>query len=124
MSVVRRDVDLTGAVELAHDLRAPASTCAASRTRNEMPSPVSLTRQVRDDDALGAHLAADGVDQVGQALAHHGLGVDLEQQVRAALQVEAEIDLLLGQPGRQRVEPLAREQVRHGIEDADHANAR
>ena len=48
--------------------------------------------------------------------------VDLEQQVRAALEVEPEVDLLVRQPVGQALHLLAREQVRQAQHQADHAD--
>ena len=47
-------------------------------------------------DLLVAQRGAHVLDQVGQPLALQRVGVDLEQQVGAALQVEAEVQPLLG----------------------------
>ena len=55
---------------------------------------------------------ADVVQQRVEPLVDHRPQIDLEQQMRAALQVEAEIDLLVRQPVRQALHLLATEQVR------------
>src|SRR5690606_11766754 len=54
------------------------------------------------------------------ALLAHGRDVDFQQQVRAALQVEAQVDAALGQPARQRRLLLGRQQVRIGEEHPEH----
>src|SRR3546814_15446170 len=64
------------------------------------------------------HAAFEGL----HAITDHGIGFDLEQQVRAALQVEAQIDLLDGQPCRQAFEAAAGEEVRRRIYDDDKAD--
>ncbi len=43
-----------------------------------------------------AQLAADAVDDAGQPLAHHRIDIGGEQQMRAALEIEAEADPLMG----------------------------
>jgi hypothetical protein len=59
-----------------------------------------------------------GVDQGFQAFTHHGGGIDLEQQVAAAAQVEAKADLAC--PVRQHA---ARQQIGQGYQDAEEADA-
>ena len=57
--------------------------------------------QIPVADPLAAHLLAQAIDQIVQLVLDHRLGLDLQQQVAAALQVQAEVDLLVGHPVRQ-----------------------
>ena len=54
-----------------------------------------------------------------QALAHDHLDLDLEQQVRAAPEIEAKADLLVGQPAGQRRGLVLAQQVGPGEEQAE-----
>src|SRR5690606_20696424 len=57
-----------------------------------------------------------------EPLPDDGLGLDFEQQMRAAAQVEAEIDLLFGQPVRQLFRRRAVEQIGRGEDRAYNAD--
>ena len=69
-------------------------------------------------DALLAQRAAHIVEQRAQPVGLQRRGVDLEHEVRSALQVEAERDLLFGHPVRQGRELLGREHVGERGDDA------
>ena len=75
-------------------------------------------------DPLRPQRAADLVDQPDQPLLDHRLEIDLEQQMRAALEVEPEIDLLVRQPVRHPLHLGARKQIGQAEHQADHADAR
>src|SRR5262249_40540170 len=86
---------------------------------------VALDREAGIADPRIAQLGARGVDDIVEALAQHLIHVDLEQQVRAAAEVEAQADLLVREPGRHTLESSGIEQVRRredhpeGTDDQD-----
>ena len=79
---------------------------------------------VADDGAAGelnarlAQHAQHVVVERLQALLAHGVGIDLEQQVRAALQIEAEHDVAL-RPCRPALHGALGEEIRHGAQAHD-----
>ena len=62
------------------------------------------------------------IDDGFELFLNDDLGLDLEQQMRAALEIEAEADLLVGQPGGQAFGKLTAEQIGHGKGDAKQTN--
>ena len=74
---------------------------------------VALDDETGIADARLAQHAAHVVEQRLQHLLAHGLGVDLEQDVRAALQVEAEHDVAL-RPFRPARHHLFRQEIGNG----------
>ncbi|MNY05928.1 hypothetical protein D3C86_1386630 [compost metagenome] len=93
---------------------------------------VELTR-IGDGDDHAARLALQGADidllfaqgdphvfhQVGDALVAHLRHIDLEQEVGATLQVEAQVQAVLGQPAGQRVALRLTEHAREGQQQPD-----
>ena len=69
-------------------------------------------------DALLAQRAAHVVEQRAQPVGLERRGVDLEHEMRSALQIEAERDLVFGHPARQRRKLLGREHVGKRGDDA------
>ncbi len=98
----------------------------------DIVEPLGLAQREGDAVALGiepgiadarrAELAAQRIDQRVEALAPDGAHVDLEQQMRAAAQIEAEAHLLLRDPPRQGIERLRREQIGQAQDHAQRAN--
>ncbi len=92
------------------------SISAASRMRTWTVCAAAAEAGIADLGVaqLGADLVARGVE----ALVDDVLPHDLEQDVRSALQVEAERHLLLGQPVRPGGEHVLRDQIGGGEDDA------
>ena len=73
---------------------------------------LALDAELAITDLSSSQNAAKGVDQIVEALARHRLEVDLEQQVRSPLQIEAEAKLLVGKPGWNTRRLLGGEEIR------------
>ena len=57
--------------------------------------------QIPIADALAAQGGTHGIHQGGQTFLHHDFGLNLQQQMRAALQIQAQVDLFMRQPAGQ-----------------------
>ena len=75
-------------------------------------------------DPRPAQRRGDAVDDVVQALGQSRLELDLHQEVRAAPQVEAEVDLLARQPARHVLGQVAVEHVGCGVSKAQQQHDR
>src|SRR5260370_584639 len=83
------------------------------------PGPRNATRALAPRRAQSVGRA---VDDVVETLLERGTEIDLEQQMRAAAQVEAEIDLLLRHEARQLGERVGGEHVRQREDHAERAD--
>ena len=74
-------------------------------------------------DLVAPERRADLIDNVFELLVDHRIDVDLEQQVRTAPEIEAEIDRLARNEGRQAGKHLGRQEVRNREQQPDQAHA-
>jgi hypothetical protein len=69
-------------------------------------------------DEVLAQRRSDIVDDRRQALAHDGARIDLKQQMRAAAQVQSEVDFPAGEPARHSLQGALRQEVRQQVKEA------
>jgi hypothetical protein len=91
----------------------PGERCLAGLGEGEADHAV-LHAEAAIADALAPERQAHLGDEVLEALLDHGVDADLEQQVRAALQIEAEIDLAFRQPVGPSLDRVPGKEVGHG----------
>ncbi len=79
----------------------------------------ALGGQAGEENALFRQLLADVFDERGGALLDHGVGIDFQQQIRAALQVETEVERLRRQEAADLGTGIRRQEVRQREQDAE-----
>ena len=92
---------------------------ALRRVDQRQGDRVALHAEPAIVDPGGAQAGTDVADHALQALLEHGRDVDLEQQIGAALQVEAERDRTAGQEAGQAVAHRLRQEVGQQRQDGE-----
>ena len=114
---VARARDRQAGIEGAQPFDGLRALCLVTQHEHDRAAGLDVDRL--EGDLLLAHLAAHRVGQVGQPLVHHAAQVRLEQEVRTAAQVEAEIDAALLVPARQGADDGVGQHVRQRQEPGE-----